>query len=33
MITFRKISEIKNFAIPYGMRRYLTSSQQSYLER
>ena len=27
-----KFSEIKNFAIPYGMRRYLTSSQQSYLE-
>ena len=27
-----KFAEIKNFAIPYGMRRYLTDKQKKYLE-
>ena len=27
-----EFAEIKNFAIPYGMRRYLTDEQKEYLE-
>ena len=27
-----KLAEVKNFAVPYGMRRYITKDQQKYLE-
>ena len=29
----KEFAEIKNFAIPYGMRRYLTEEQKEYLEK